>query len=69
MRMNVNMSKQIRYLHESPCYQCGVQDICLAKINRCKRLQEVSDYVMPRADYDYHDCSLYKAIQMEKKNG
>lgn len=62
------MSKRIEYLHESPCYQCGVQDACIAKINRCKRLQEISDYVMPRADFDYHNCSIYNVIMMEKRH-
>ena len=53
----VKMSERIKYLKESPCYQCGVAQQCLAKITRCPRLQEISDYVMPRADYDYHDCA------------
>jgi hypothetical protein len=62
------MSERIKYLKESPCYQCGVAQPCLAKINRNPRLQEISDYVMPRADYDYHDCMLYKVLMMENKN-
>ena len=64
----VKMSERIKYLKESPCYQCGVAQQCLAKITRCPRLQEISDYVMPRADYDYHDCMLYKVLMMENKN-
>ena len=64
----VKMNKRIKYLKESPCYQCGVAQPCLAKINRNPRLQEISDYVMPRADYDYHDCMLYKVLMMENKN-
>lgn len=73
-RMNVRMgaakmSDRIRYLKESPCYKCGMAGPCLAKINRCPRLQEISDYVMPRADYDYHDCMLYKVLKMEVEHG
>lgn len=62
------MSERIKYLKESPCYKCDVAQQCLAKINRNPRLQEISDYVMPRADYDYHDCMLYKVLMMENKN-
>ena len=64
----VKMSERIKYLKESPCYQCGMAQPCLAKINRNLRLQEISDYVMPRADYDYHNCMLYKVLMMENKN-
>lgn len=65
----VKMSERIRYLKESPCYQCDMAQQCLVKINRCPRLQEISDYVMPRADYDYHDCMLFKVLMMEAENG
>lgn len=63
------MSERIRYLKESPCYQCGMAKECLAKISRCPQLQEISDCVMPRADYDYHDCMLFKVLMMEVENG
>lgn len=65
----VKMSKRIEYLKESPCYQCGMAQECVNKIVRCPRLQEISDYVMPRAGYDYHDCMLYKVLKMEVDNG
>lgn len=62
------MSQRIKTLKESPCYQCGVEKKCLEKIRRCKCLQEISDYVMPRADFDFHNCSLYKVIKLEENH-
>ena len=62
------MSKRAEYLKESPCYQCGMAKECLAKIVRCKPLQEIADYMLPRADADYHECTLWKVLMMEKKN-
>ena len=64
----VKMSKRAYYLKESPCYQCGMAKECLAKITRCKPLQEIADYMLPRADADYHECMLWKVLMMEKKN-
>ena len=63
------MSKRVEYLKESPCYQCGMAKECLAKITRCKPLQEIADYVMPRKDYQYQDCMIWKVLKMEDKNG
>ena len=62
------MSKRAEYLKESPCYRCGMSKECLAKITRCKPLQEIADYMLPRADVDYHECTLWKVLMMEKKN-
>ena len=64
----VKMSKRAYYLKESPCYQCGMAKECLTKIARCKSLQEIADYMLPRADVDYHECMLWKVLMMEKKN-
>ena len=65
----VKMSKRVEYLKESPCYQCGMAKECLAKITRCKPLQEIADYVMPRKDYQYQECMIWKVLKMEGKNG
>ena len=62
------MSKRAEYLKESPCYQCGMSKECLVKITRCKPLQVIADYMLPRADVDYHECMLWKVLMMEKKN-
>ena len=63
------MSKRIEHLYESPCYQCGKQYWCDEKVKRCPKLRDIVDYVMPRADYDYNKCVLYKVLKMEEKHG
>lgn len=63
------MSKRIEHLYESPCYQCGKQYQCGEKVKRCHRLQDIVDYVMPRADYNYKKCMMYKVLKMEEKYG
>jgi len=62
------MSKRIQSLSESPCYKCGKIEQCEDKIKRSPILGDIVDCVMPRADYDYHDCMLYKVLMMENKN-
>ena len=62
------MSKRIEHLSESPCYQCGMSKDCEEKVARCQVLQEIVDYVEPRADYDYHDCPLYIALTAKAKD-
>lgn len=62
------MSKRAEYLKESPCYQCGMAKECLSKIVRNKQLQEIADYMLPRAEADYHNCSLWKVLMMEREN-
>lgn len=61
------MSNRIKSLSESPCYQCGVQKDCIEKIHRCRCLQEIFDSVFAKADYDFHNCSMYNVIMMEKR--
>lgn len=56
------MSKRIKALSESPCYQCEVQDKCIAKTKRSPRLMEICDAVMGDAEFDYRDCSLWKCL-------
>ena len=63
------MSKRVEHLKESPCYQCGMAKECLSKITRNPSLQEIADYVMPRKDYQYQDCMIWKVLKMEDKNG
>ena len=60
------MSKRISCLAESPCYQCGVGDKCLAKVARCQVLGDIVDDVMPNAEFDDHDCSIYKSLVLEE---
>lgn len=63
------MNKRIEYLYESPCYQCGKQYQCSEKVKRCPCLQDIVDYVMPRADYDYKKCMMYRVLKVEEKHG
>ena len=60
------MSKRIKSLSESPCYKCGKIEQCEAKIKRSPVLGDSVDCVMPRADFDFHRCSIYKAIVLEE---
>lgn len=59
------MSKRIERLSESPCYQCGMNKECEEKVARCQILQEIVDYVEPRADFNYKECSLWRVLQIE----
>lgn len=63
------MSERIKRLNESPCYKCGMQDKCTAKVARCYQLRDIVDYVFPRADFNYKDCSLYKVLKLESERG
>lgn len=60
------MSKRIESLAESPCYQCGKIEQCEAKIKRSPVLGDIVDCVMPRADFDYKNCAIYKSLIMEE---
>lgn len=62
------MSKRINTLHESPCWQCGMQEPCLAKIKRSPKLMEICDGIIGNAEFDYHDCSLWKSLMMEENS-
>ena len=62
------MSKRIKSLSESPCYKCGKIEQCEAKIKRSPVLGDIVDCVMPRADFDYHNCSIYKSLIMGESN-
>lgn len=61
------MNNRIEHLCESPCYQCGKQAQCDEKVARCAQLQDVVDYVFPRADYDYRKCVMWNVLKMEEK--
>lgn len=56
------MSQRIRYLKESPCYKCSRAKDCVYKIARSPSLMEIADNVMGRADFDYHNCSIFRSI-------
>lgn len=56
------MSKRIENLKQSPCYQCGCMNKCGEKISRSPKLQEIEDMVFPNADFDYHECGIWIAL-------
>lgn len=61
------MVKRAEYLKESPCYSCPEALECVAKVARQRELMEIVDYVMPRAGYDYHKCTLYETLNGERQ--
>lgn len=63
------MKNKIKTLNQSPCHKCGMQDACSDKVERCYQLRDIVDYVFPRADFNYKDCSLYKVLKIEQERG
>lgn len=57
------MSRKIEHLYESPCFKCGKMQDCDKKIANNLKFMEVMDSVMPQADYDYHNCGIWIALQ------
>lgn len=60
------MSKRINYLYESPCYQCGFQYECYKKIENNLSLGDIKDSVFGNADFDFHDCGIWIALNAPK---
>lgn len=56
------MSKKIESLKQSPCYQCGYMNKCSEKTSGNPKLQEIEDMVFPNADFNYHDCGIWIAL-------
>lgn len=56
------MSKRISCLKESPCHQCGCIEECYKKIRRSPKLREIPDIIFGNADFDYHDCGIWIAL-------
>lgn len=54
--------KRIKTLKESPCYQCDCPTKCQNKIIRNPKLQEIQDMIFPNADFDYHECGIWIAL-------
>lgn len=54
--------KRIKNLEESPCIQCGCMKQCSKRIKRNPKLQEIMDNVFKNADFDYHDCGIWIAL-------
>lgn len=56
------MNKRITKLAESPCYQCGCSIECEMKISRNPTLDEIKFSVFANADFDYHNCGIWIAL-------
>lgn len=56
------MNRRINKLSESPCYQCGCSIECEVKILRNPVFDEIKFSVFANADFDYHDCGIWIAL-------
>ena len=56
------MGRRIKKFLESPCYQCGCDLICDNKILQNYKLKEIKDGIFGNADFDYHDCTIWIAL-------
>ena len=56
------MSKRIEKFSDSPCSKCGNMIECSDRIRRSIRLGEIRDAVFGNADFDYHDCGIWIAL-------
>lgn len=61
--------QRIKFLSESPCWKCGKHRQCARKVKRYPPFQEILDYVMPKSDFDFHNCGLYIAIVADEEWG
>ena len=58
----MKLKKYIKKMSESPCSKCGCIVACSNKVRRSPRLDEIRDLVFPNAEYDYHNCPLWIAL-------
>lgn len=56
------MNRRINKLSESPCYQCGYSVECEMKVLRNPVFDEIKFSVFANADFDYHDCGIWIAL-------
>lgn len=58
----MKMNKRIERMSESPCSKCGCIVGCSDKVRRVPKLDEIRDLVFPNADFDYHECPIWIAL-------
>lgn len=56
------MNRRITKLSESPCYQCNCSEQCEKRIEKNLILQEIQNSIFGIADYDYHRCGIWIAL-------
>lgn len=56
------MNKRIKSLQESPCYKCKCMIKCDKKINGSPYLYEIRDDIFGNANFDYHNCGIWIAL-------
>lgn len=56
------MSKRIEKVKESPCFNCGLDELCDYKISRNKSFREIKDMVFWDKEFLYKDCPLYISL-------
>ena len=54
--------KRIKNLSESPCYQCHCEWECDERIKKNSVLDTIQSNIFPDADFDYHDCPIWIAL-------
>ena len=60
------MSKRIEKISDSPCSKCGYIVECSEKIRRIHVLCEIRDAVFGNADFDYHNCGIWIALNAKE---
>lgn len=55
------MGNRICKLSESPCYQCGVQQMCY-HLMHVTEYKNIKDQIFGNKDFNYINCPLYIAI-------
>lgn len=58
---------KITSLSQSPCSKCGMENRCLEKIGEYPIFKSIYENIMPRADFNYHNCSLYILVKAEEE--
>ena len=59
-------TKRIERISESPCSQCGCMVECSEKIRRSPRIEEIRDRVFGDANFDYHNCGIWIALNAKE---
>lgn len=56
------MGRRIKTLIESPCTQCGCDELCDLRIRTNTSLGEIKDTVYGNADFNFSQCPIWIAL-------